>query len=49
MAVEHFSDGAVAEQAGGHGYLEGEPVLALADVENVAGVGGACWEGGQGS
>lgn len=38
MRVEHLCDGAVAEEAWREGHLEGEPVFALADVEDVAGV-----------
>lgn len=34
-------DGAVAEEAGGEGDLEGEVALGVRDVEDVAGVGGA--------
>lgn len=40
MGVEHLCDGAVAEEAWREGHLEGEPVFALADVEDVAGVCG---------
>lgn len=43
MGVEHLCDGAVAEEAWGEGHLEGEPVFALADVEDVAGVCGASY------
>lgn len=41
---EHLCDGAVTEQTGRECDLEGEPVFALADVEDVASVGGACCE-----
>lgn len=41
MSVEHLGDGAVAEEAGCDGHLQGEPVFALADVEHVARVCGA--------
>lgn len=40
MGVEHLCDGAVAEEAWREGHLESEPVFALADVEDVAGVCG---------
>lgn len=47
MSLEHLCDGAVAEEAGRDGHLEGEPVFALANVEDVAGVCGAgySWHG----
>jgi hypothetical protein len=38
MIAQHLRDSEVAQQAGGQGDLQGEPVLALADVEDVAGV-----------
>lgn len=41
MRVEHLGDGAVAEEAWREGHLEGEPVFALANVEDVAGICGA--------
>ena len=41
MAVQHLRDGAVAEETRGEGHLEAEPVAGLADVEDVARVGGA--------
>lgn len=41
VAVQHLRDGPVAEETGGQGHLEPEPVAGLADVEDVAGVSGA--------
>lgn len=42
MGQEHIRDGAVAQQAWGEGHLQGEPVLGLANVENVAGIRRTC-------
>lgn len=41
VGEEHLGDGAVAEEARGQGHLQAEPVARVADVEDVAGVGGA--------
>lgn len=41
VAVQHLRNGPVAEETGGQGHLEPQPVAGLADIEDVAGVGGA--------
>lgn len=42
VVPQHGRHGKVAQEAGRHGHLQGEPVFALADVEDVACVCGAC-------
>jgi hypothetical protein len=41
VIAQHPSDGTITEEARGEGHLETEPVAVLANVEDVAGVGGA--------
>lgn len=41
VVPQHPCHGTIAEEARGEGHLEAEPVSVLANVEDVAGVGGA--------
>lgn len=43
IVAQHLGDGKVAQQTRRYGDLQGEPVLSLADVEDVASVRGACF------
>lgn len=43
VGMQHLSYGAVAEQAGSQGHLEGQPIFALANVQHVPGICCTCY------